>query len=774
MKLGFGKKRKKDTDAEADVDLEAVDKGDEEVAAEADEKPVAKPKPKGASGSGGQQFFIDHGEKIVIVLVILLAVWMGYSSYNVLKPRPKETSEELMRRARKIESTMATNKAPPRPLLKPEDLIGSGRATLRSSGYPMAPWDLVPVPRKKRGSPDLRPVRDLIAVADVPIYYVKDLRHTGRKGRIPERTAEEQKQYNIRQRIKLERREKTQDAIKKSKIAKEKKRHRDELRAIKKKYGDDPELRKEKETEEKDDHKKKLDALNRDDLDRTTVQELTLPPAFRLGGVRLPGQDVEGDDGKKAGKSGRKRNKDRGFDLEEVQVEARPCVLVKGLLPVQEQQSIYDEAFAAAHHFRPARDRPLYVEARLWRLEVKPGADLENLDWSKAKKLDYGSVRRMNGDAEIENWIVPAKEVIDARYVHDDTDRDETYGGRLTKALGPRVFRSWTTNGLASHPEVPLAVSSKKRAQAGAGQGPSQLAQKGKAPKKEKKPEAKPAKKKGIFDDEEDEDLGDFESVDEPVEEEVAEETVESSDPGEVPYRLVRIFDYDVELGKRYVYRLGVAMRNPNSADFEDIRDENVEDPELRSQPYVPKRKDWKATVWSEPTAPVFVPAGESLMPQELLEAIPEVREEEAEVIVRAIDLESNTLYQMRMSLARGGMAAGPGALYSINPVTRNFVRDPTMEMYTALTLIDVRGNQELAKNVSSPTLCLYMDEQGNLFQRDSYMDRKEVNQFVKLEEVFQRNAEREEEAGEDGDEPVLDGDSKDEEGFDDLFGGKD
>jgi hypothetical protein len=63
------------------------------------------------------------------------------------------------------------------------------------------------------------------------------------------------------------------------------------------------------------------------------------------------------------------------------------------------------------------------------------------------------------------------------------------------------------------------------------------------------------------------------------------------------PYKLCRFFDFNVEPGKQYVYRVRLALKNPNF----DSSPATLKSPELAKTTYL-------ETKWSEPTAAILVP----------------------------------------------------------------------------------------------------------------------------------------------------------------------
>ncbi len=745
----FGKKKKKKQDDDLDAAAEAAEDAlDEDVEDEDVVEDEPKPKSKSKSKSGddaAKQFLIDHCEKIALALVILLAGWIVYSPFGRLQPNPAHRVDALVSNVRNVEQQIETN---PIEDIEVADLPGDvekQRRPIEATMYPMTPFYQAVVPQKKRGDPEYLPAIDLVADADITLFFVQEFSFSGRPVRKPK--------LDPKQRDWLERKkdriEKAQKAIRDEKEKEIKDWYNGERKKIQK-LDLDKDVRTERLDQLAKERDQKLKALDGDGSDLKVEKTIALDD-FDFGGVRLP----VADDAKR--------------EAPAFKAEAIPFVVAKALLPFTEQQQRYDQAFQTAYHANSNRDRPLYIEGSLQRLEVPPGADPAELDWSKSELISYGEVRSWNDPASeaarkagklsfVDKWVLAADEVVDERYVHDDRER-WSRGGRLTKMLGPRVFDSWLTGGLATHPAVPLAGKRKTD-----GEEPA-AAPVNPQPAVPVKPQAKPQPAAPfddnfVFDDEEEDDPSSASDAGEELEELDQTEEDDETEPAEeveeeVRHRLVRIFDYGVEPGKRYAYRVRLALRNPNSRDFKDIKDENVEFPGKREKWYY-------STPWSEPSAPVLVPTGEKLIVQGYLDVIPSIREEEIQVLVQAYDLGANELAEMSMQLRRGELASDQGPLYTIDPVARRATRFPGNDklqgqLVTALTVLDLRGGETIWGQIPGPVTCLYCDEDGNLFVRSTEDDRAARTRFTTLENRFQREAATIEEDVEEGGDGIDD-----------------
>lgn len=84
--------------------------------------------------------------------------------------------------------------------------------------------------------------------------------------------------------------------------------------------------------------------------------------------------------------------------------------VITGLIPVKEQLEYYVNAFSTSVHPDPMRDMPLYVFYEVERAEIEPGQTADQLQW---KKLDFYRSLQQN----LMLWATPALDPVDPNYI---------------------------------------------------------------------------------------------------------------------------------------------------------------------------------------------------------------------------------------------------------------------------------------------------------------------------------------------------------------------
>lgn len=399
--------------------------------------------------------------------------------------------------------------------------------------------------------------------------------------------------------------------------------------------------------------------------------------------------------------------------------EGRRWVIITALAPMHEQANNYLEHFADAGGYDPKRDVPEYLAAKIQRLTLSDAGADENIDWKNAQMWGWREFGELES-GEANRWAAKAPEPVDPRFV----DR------ALAKPLGPLAFREWGRQ--ATHPEIPLATA------------------------KAKKGSFSPKIQTPVLRDNSDPSAGNskfnikfspFDNENTNAENKPQQE--EQPDPNAVvkrathqrvaENRLVRIFDYDVEPGKVYLYRIQLALKNPNFKDL-DIDPRFLEDP-VRMQ-----ARQYRESVWSEPSNAVRVPEDR----QVYVEIREENKEADAPIIVmgnvvREIDFDKGEQRTGRVSLQPGEIAnqtiadkqlqqgKGRPEINSNNPISTGFA------------LIDWHGGTEPLDGLdglpapddaeetvmTAPAEMLFLDSQGNIFMRTSVGDAKVARNFA-------------------------------------------
>jgi len=229
-------------------------------------------------------------------------------------------------------------------------------------------------------------------------------------------------------------------------------------------------------------------------------------------------------------------------------------VVVTGLVPIDKQSLAFSE-FKNSVCYDANTDTPRYAGYTVARVEVLSPAEAEKPDWSKAVSILSGAAvqeaRTRWGAQERQEVVAPA-----------------FIASKLAFPLGPMTNRDWGAS--AAHlPQIPLQSSEKSLTTP----RPADLTPKPDAPPKTD------------------------EFGNEIVAAPVAPTTGRDETAKTPPYLLFRFFDYNVEPGKRYVYRVQLALYNPNFG----LKPNLLKDPKLTEKRY-------SVTDWSHASAAIFVP----------------------------------------------------------------------------------------------------------------------------------------------------------------------
>lgn len=156
-------------------------------------------------------------------------------------------------------------------------------------------------------------------------------------------------------------------------------------------------------------------------------------------------------------------------DFEDVRIGHWAIVVAK--VPIKEQVKLYRDAFENARGYDPMGDLPQYLGYFVERAEIRPGDDSEELDWKAVSVYDgkstaplgpavtttviYGKQDLAANPEQADNqprfltrdWVPGLGEVVDTRYMGT---------GPLVFPLPPLVGRDWGRE--VTHSEIPLAV----------------------------------------------------------------------------------------------------------------------------------------------------------------------------------------------------------------------------------------------------------------------------------------------------------------------------
>ena len=345
----------------------------------------------------------------------------------------------------------------------------------------------------------------------------------------------------------------------------------------------------------------------------------------------------------------------------------RRWVVITALAPLDEQMNNYLLHFADAGGYDPKRDVPSYLAARIQRLTVSDADTTENVDWGKSREWEWREFRQLERE-EADSWATRAPEPVDPRFL----DR------ALAKPLGPLAFRDWGLQ--ATHPEIPLAPPKAKK-----GKAPTTSPQGGTSTgnlQDDSVPSADNANN-DFFDG------GNATDNKPPSQEQQSEPPIIVNTPPSQRFaknRLVRIFDYTVEPGKIYRYRIQLALKNPNS-------EELGIDPRFLENPVKMQTRKYRESGWSKSSNAVRVPADEQVyVVTNGNKEGPEGNIIAREIIVREIDFDKGEQRTGRVSLQPGEVANQKAAAKQLQQGKNGPAINNKSPISTDLVLLDWQG----------------------------------------------------------------------------------
>jgi hypothetical protein len=266
-------------------------------------------------------------------------------------------------------------------------------------------------------------------------------------------------------------------------------------------------------------------------------------------------------------------------------VRGKRWIVLTGLIPREKQELAYAETFRQAAGYDALTDSPSYVDCKVERVELSATDDPANPDWKKAKEFILSS---------------KIKEIMQELSVSADADivAPEYIEKRLVFPLPPLTNRAWDASA-AHEPEIPAGRPNDREGGIMRNAVPA-----GRDEIRRATPDGRPGgrsagplggdgrEREG---EAEDNAFGDTPTNTNKRTPERVEVRVEEKKTS--PYRLFRFIDFGVEPGKQYVYRVLLALRNPN----EGKKPELLKSPDLAKESYL-------KTKWSDPSPAVAVP----------------------------------------------------------------------------------------------------------------------------------------------------------------------
>ncbi len=344
-------------------------------------------------------------------------------------------------------------------------------------------------------------------------------------------------------------------------------------------------------------------------------------------------------------------------------------IVLTGLVPLEKQEVAYAETLKQSIAFDQQSDYPTYLGYWVQRVELDNSGDAANPNWDKAANF-----RSDKALSEAENlWSLSRDtDVVDSRFILR----------KLVFPLAPLARGHWDAS-VAHDPEITLETKDKPSASAAGGrdsrEGPGGGGDR--APAGESTP------------------FGGEESKSDNVAKTAAGTGNAAEEQKDLGFRLFRFFDFNVEPGKRYMYRVCLALRNPNYR----VKASVLKKAELADKPFLP-------SAWSEPSPIISVPRDTHVLVNSV-KAPPRPNAEPTGQVTVVKWLERSGLeVSHEFPVTRGQVAnfLEVSVHEAGSPV--NFVSDTTA--------IDLRGGEHLGRKTSTltaPGELLLMDSDGSL-----------------------------------------------------------
>ncbi|MEX0936326.1 MAG: hypothetical protein WDZ59_00590 [Pirellulales bacterium] len=222
--------------------------------------------------------------------------------------------------------------------------------------------------------------------------------------------------------------------------------------------------------------------------------------------------------------------------------------------------------------------------------------------------------------------------------------------------------------------------------------------------------------------------------------EQTAQTIVENTEP---PVKLFRYFDFNVQPGKSYRYKVELVLKDPNHGLSPKELDEAVADRLSKQAPNITYRK----TGASQPSPAVTVPLPGRVLAGPVTEK--PNREPMASVIVSTLNMNQGTEHATQREMPRGGAANMVAKATEID-VELSQLRD--MESHNFVTdavVLDFYGGQELGERkfrsteplLKAPTHMLLMGPGGSLTvqsEMDNFQEYRQYEMMLNPEETAQ------------------------------------
>jgi hypothetical protein len=356
-------------------------------------------------------------------------------------------------------------------------------------------------------------------------------------------------------------------------------------------------------------------------------------------------------------------------------LEERSWVCLVGVIPYARQTGEYERAFAETLFRSPDRDVPHYALPQIERAEIVGG-----------RRMPWRPVQIIGALEDQANWAADYPEPVDPRLLDPN----------LTEPLPPLVLTNYDASAV-SHPQVKVALIRKpKPTDPKPGEGTGKALAASPSASEEKKPPqifSLGGKKSGAPTD----GTPAAKTPDKKPDNKSAEPEKAKEEPPEerIVSRLFRFFDFEVEAGKVYCYRVKLVAINPN---YELPR-------RLLARPAGAKDLFVEAK-WSSPSPPVAVIRGTRLLASgiDFPESDSPFPEPTAKILVRFFDFATSMQAFALFDATRGTVLNQAGVRVPVAEADEKRpgkpekpAESPTLDVTTDAIVLDLFGGNALA-----------------------------------------------------------------------------
>ncbi|TWT90685.1 hypothetical protein Mal64_10800 [Pseudobythopirellula maris] len=423
----------------------------------------------------------------------------------------------------------------------------------------------------------------------------------------------------------------------------------------------------------------------------------------------------------------RLRGQNQGVPVEGFEkIETVSCAVVLAQAPSLDQYQAYKETLENARGYKEADDVPSYAGYEVERAEYRAGALSK---WQRVPVTGgWGSVRQpyvtpRTIEEATSSWIEGQEPLVDGNY--------EDFA--LTFPLPPLVGRAWGAE--VVHSEIPLASETEmletvdepeeptENENGGIFSRPSERGARGGIDRPLERGGPRMSQRGGG--------LGEFNGGGERGGRSTRRSRTSSEGfSTSIPNLMVRFFDFTVEPGKQYRYRIRLILNDVNQGVSKKYLSPQVLQ---RLAGQKPGAHQVVFTEYSEPSPVISVPmAGDAYVVSAKLPSSKQVNAEPSvNMLVQSfsIDEEGKAFKaELEAEFNRGDVMNMTEDAEVLTSDGRFIVKKDSFPFRTGSTLIDVDGGEEIVRNViDAPVRVLLMDPAGRLYLRDEMTDSQEV-----------------------------------------------